>query len=113
MSSPASDRRRRRRYTVGLPVRLYVDGIPDATLAELHDVSASGCYLVSPEASFTVERDRQLAFGFVLPSREVGLVKGRVVRNILGTGFGMQIEEANAPYYELLGALAEDDPAAA
>jgi hypothetical protein len=49
----------------------------------------------------------RIAFGFVLPSLEVGLVRGRVVRRTSGNGLGMIIEQANSPFDELLGTLAQ------
>jgi|SRR4051795_11661419 hypothetical protein len=102
-----ADRRRRSRYTIGLPVRVHVDGMDRSLLAELADVSATGCFLRGADiARATVLGDR-LAFGFVLPSHEVGLVRGRVVRRNLGDGLGVVIEQANSPFDELLGSLAQ------
>jgi hypothetical protein len=105
--SLGSDRRSRSRYTIGLPVRVHVDGMDRSLLAELADVSATGCFLRGAEiARATVLGDR-LAFGFVLPNLEVGLVRGRVVRRSPGDGLGVIIEQANTPYDELLGSLAQ------
>jgi hypothetical protein len=105
--SLGSDRRTRSRYTIGLPVRVQVDGMDRSLLAELADVSATGCFLRGGElARATVLGDR-LAFGFVLPNLEVGLVRGRVVRRAMGDGLGLVIEQANSPYDELLGSLAQ------
>jgi hypothetical protein len=101
-----SDRRGRRRYTVAMVVRVHIDGIPEATLAELADVSATGCFLRNAEMSFLGGPGQRLAFGFVLPSRSVGLVRGRVVRQMAGYGLAVAIEQANAPFDELLGTLA-------
>jgi hypothetical protein len=102
-----ADRRSRFRYTIGLPVRVQVDGMDRSLLAELADVSATGCFLRGSDvARATVLGDR-LAFGFVLPSLEVGLVRGRVVRRSLGDGLGIVIEQANSPFDELLGSLAQ------
>ena len=39
--------------------------------------------------------------------REVGLVRGRVVRQAPGEGLAVSIEQANAPFDELLGTLAQ------
>src|SRR5262245_41765426 len=91
----APERRRRPRYFVGLPVRLHIEGLEEPTLAELADASATGCFLRSDEASFLAEPGERLAFGFVLPSRDVGLVRGRVVRCTPGDGLAIQIEQAN------------------
>ena len=115
-SSPAAadtsgpERRRRIRYFVGLPVRVQVDGIDHATLAELTDVSATGCFLRHQEMSFLIALGDRVAFGFVLPSRGVGLVRGRVVRRTPGEGLAVAIEQANEPFDELLGTLAQNRP---
>ncbi len=108
-ATPAGpERRRRSRYFVGLPVRVQVDGAERATLAELTDVSATGCFLRDQEMSFVATIGDRLAFGFVLPSRGVGLVRGRVVRAAPGEGVAVAIEQANEPFDELLGTLAQN-----
>src|SRR5256885_4624161 len=100
-SSPAAEdasgpeRRRRSRYFVGLPVRVQVDGIAHATLAELTDVSATGCFLRHQEMSFLIVPGDRIAFGFVLPSRGVGLVRGTEVRRIPGEGLAVAIQQAH------------------
>jgi hypothetical protein len=109
-ASAGPERRRRSRYYVGLPVRVQLDGAAQATLAELTDVSATGCFLRSQEMSFLTSLGDKLAFGFVLPSRGVGLVRGRVVRRIPGEGLALAIEQANEPFDELLGTLAQNRP---
>lgn len=101
------ERRRRRRYTVEVPVRLHLQGDEEARDAQLRDVSATGCFLRHEEASFEVEPDRSIAFGFVLPTHELGLVRGRVVRATPGEGFAIVIDQANEGFDELLGALAQ------
>jgi hypothetical protein len=112
-TSRPPERRSRPRYQVGLPVRLHIDGIDDPTEAELYDVSATGCFLRSDEASFLAEPGERLAFGFVLPSRDVGLVRGHVVRCNPGDGLAIAIDQANAGYDELLGTLVLGDRVAA
>jgi hypothetical protein len=77
-------------------------------LAELTDVSATGCFLRGSELALATGPGDRLAFGFVLPSLEVGLVRGRVVRCTAGDGLGVQIEQANSPFDELLGTLAQN-----
>jgi hypothetical protein len=104
----AAERRRRSRYVVGLPVRVQVDGVGESTLAELTDVSATGCFLRNDDISFFTPTGARLAFGFVLPSRGVGLVRGRVVRRTPGEGVGVAIEQANESFDELLGTLAQN-----
>jgi hypothetical protein len=108
--SSGPERRRRQRYFVGLPVRVQIDGIAHATLAELTDVSATGCFLRHQEISFLIDLGDRVAFGFVLPSRGVGLVRGRVVRRTPGEGLAVAIEQANEPFDELLGTLAQNRP---
>lgn len=103
-----ADRRGRSRYVVGLPVRVQVDGMDRSVLAELTDVSATGCFLRGSEIALATAPGDRLAFGFVLPSREVGLVRGRVVRRTSGDGLGVVIEQANSPFDELLGTLAQN-----
>jgi hypothetical protein len=102
-----ADRRSRSRYTIGLPVRVHVDGMDRSLLAELADVSSTGCFLRGAEIALATGLGDRLAFGFVLPSLEVGLVRGRVVRRTPGDGLGMVIEQANSPFDELLGSLAQ------
>jgi hypothetical protein len=109
-SEAGPERRRRIRYFVGLPVRVQIDGASPATLAELTDVSATGCFLRHQEMSFLTSLGDRVAFGFVLPSRGVGLVRGRVVRTIPGEGVAVAIEQANEPFDELLGTLAQNRP---
>jgi hypothetical protein len=102
-----ADRRSRSRYAIGLPVRVHVDGMDRSLLAELSDVSATGCFLRGTEIALATSLGDRLAFGFVLPSLEVGLVRGRVVRRTSGDGLGVVIEQANSPFDELLGSLAQ------
>jgi hypothetical protein len=104
----SADRRGRARYQIGLPVRVQVDGMDRSMLAELADVSATGCFLRGRELAVATGPGDRLAFGFVLPSLEVGLVRGRVVRLTSGDGLGIVIEQANSPFDELLGTLAQN-----
>jgi hypothetical protein len=103
-----ADRRSRARYPIGLPVRVHIDGMDRSVLAELSDVSATGCFLRGPELAQATGPGDRIAFGFVLPSLEVGLVRGRVVRRTPGDGLGVAIEQANSPFDELLGSLAQN-----
>jgi hypothetical protein len=107
-TAEGADRRSRARYSVGLPVRVQVDGMDRSMLAELADVSATGCFLRGVDIAMTTELGDRIAFGFVLPSLEVGLVRGRVVRRTPGDGLGVVIEQANSPFDELLGSLAQN-----
>lgn len=102
-----ADRRSRARYAIGLPVRVQVEGMDRSMLAELSDVSATGCFLRGVELAHWTGPGDHVAFGFVLPSLEVGLVRGRVVRRTPGDGLGVMITQANSPFDELLGSLAQ------
>jgi hypothetical protein len=105
----ASDRRRCLRYPVGLPVTVQMEGLGESLLAELADVSTTGCFLRGPELALYSRLGEQLTFGFVLQSRESGVVRGRVVRRATNEGLGLVIEEANEVFDELLADLAHND----
>lgn len=104
----SADRRSRARYPIGLPVRVHVDGMDRSLLAELADVSATGCFLRGAEIVLATELGDRLAFGFVTQTLGVGLVRGRVVRRSAGDGLGVVIEQANTFFDELLGTLAQN-----
>ena len=72
--------------------------------------SSTGCFLRAADLPGQIRLGDRLAIGFVLPSRDVGLVRGRVVRRIAGEGVGIQIEQANEPFDELIGTLATGQP---
>jgi hypothetical protein len=103
-----ADRRTRARYPIGVPVRVQVDGMDRSVLAELADVSATGCFLRGAEIAVATTLGDRLAFGFVTQSLGVGLVRGRVVRRSPGDGLGVVIEQANSFFDELLGSLAQN-----
>jgi hypothetical protein len=104
----ASDRRRCLRYAVGLPVTVQMEGLGESLLAELADVSTTGCFLRGPELAIYSRLGERLSFGFVLRGGESGIVRGRVVRRAPGEGLGLVIEEANKTFDELLGDLAHN-----
>jgi len=106
--SAQADRRRSFRYAVGLPVTVQTEGLGESLLAELADVSTTGCFLRGPELALYSRLGEQLTFGFVLRSREAAVVRGRVVRRAPGEGLGLVIEEANATFDELLADLAHN-----
>jgi hypothetical protein len=101
------DRRRRRRYPVGLPVTVQIPGLGESLLAELTDVSTGGCFLRGPEIALYCRLGERLTFGFVLEGGESGVVTGRVVRRPPGEGLGVAIETWNRPFEELLADLAD------
>jgi hypothetical protein len=109
-SGDKEERRRHRRFTVGVPVRLRKEGSPASTMIELSDVSFHGCRLRSLSEEAAPPIDARVAFGFVLPGRNIVLAKGRVVRQIdesQGGGIGLVIDRANLTFYEFLMTLAE------
>jgi PilZ domain len=99
------DRRRGFRYAVGLPVTVQMEGLGESLLAELADVSNTGCFLRGPDLALYSRLGERLTFGFVLRSREAAMVRGRVVRRAPGEGLGLVIEEANETFDELLADL--------
>jgi hypothetical protein len=99
------DRRRGFRYAVGLPVTVQMEGLGESLLAELSDVSNTGCFLRGPDLALYSRLGERLTFGFVLRSRDAALVRGRVVRRAPGEGLGLVIEEANEAFDELLADL--------
>ena len=106
------ERRRHRRFTVGVPVRLRTAGATTATMIELSDVSFRGCRIRGLWNAATPPVNARVAFGFVLPDRNIALAKGRIVRQVAesqGGGVGMVIEKANVAFYEFLMTLAENE----
>ena len=111
-SQTRKDRRRHRRFTLGMPVRLHAQGAMRPATIELSDVSFRGCRLGGFPALLAPEVDTRIAFGFVLPGRRIALARGRVVRQIddaAGGGVGLAIERANVTFYEFLLTLAESE----
>jgi hypothetical protein len=103
------DRRRRRRYRVGLPVTVQSPGLGESLLAELTDVSGTGCFLRGAEVALYCRLGERLTFGFVTEGGESGMVTGRVVRRLPSEGLGVAIEQWNQPFDDLLGDLADHD----
>jgi hypothetical protein len=85
-----------------------MEGLGESLLAELADVSTTGCFLRGPELALYSRLGERLSFGFVLRGRESGIVRGRVVRRAPNEGLGLVIEEANATFDELLADLAHN-----
>ena len=102
-----SDRRRHRRFPIGLPVRLRVEGTRGATTVALRDISESGCFLSLPDDGFDLDDAQNVAVGFVLPEKNIGLARGRIVRREDGVGVGVEIEAANERYYQFVSSLTE------
>jgi len=110
MAEPTRENRRHRRYTLGLPVRVRIEGQSGAGTVELWDVSFRGCCMRILEPFLApLAPETKVAFGFVLPERRMVLAKGRVVRHDTDTGaFGVEIEQANVPFYQFLLELSEN-----
>lgn len=102
------DRRKRSRYAVGLPVTVQIEGLGESIVAELSDVSRTGCFLRGAELSLYSRLGERVTFGFVLQDREAGMVHGRVVRRTPGEGLGVAIDRANQPFEDLLADLADN-----
>jgi hypothetical protein len=110
------ERRRHRRFSLGMPVRLHTAGAVRAATIELADVSLRGCRLGAFPALLEPDVNSRVAFGFVLPGRRIALARGRVVRRIdeaQGGGVGLTIERANVAFYQFLLTLAESEAALA
>jgi hypothetical protein len=88
------ERRRTRRFRVGVPVRLQIDGVPFASTVELWDVSLGGCYVRGDATTPAVLGDQAVAIGFRVPARGVALARGRVVREG-DAGFAVSFDHAN------------------
>ncbi len=107
-----TDRRRHRRFSVGVPVRLRMKGSAMSTMVELSDVSFHGCRMRTLSHAGGLGLNARVAFGFVLPNRNIALAKGHVVRRIEdahGSGVGLVIDRANVAFYEFLITLAESE----
>jgi hypothetical protein len=102
-----SDRRRQRRWLLGLPVRLQMDGVPGARTVELRDVSFGGCFVRLDAGAGTGLLEQEIAIGFVLPTREVALARGRVRREEPGHGFAVAFEATNPPFDRFVASLLE------
>jgi PilZ domain len=107
-----TERRRHRRFAVGVPVRLRAEGSPVSTMIELSDVSFRGCRMRTLSDSDAPAVDARVAFGFVMADRNIALARARVVRHIdeaQGGGIGLVIDRANVAFYEFLMTLAEGE----
>lgn len=104
------ERRRTRRITIGLPVRMRIDGDRDPQTVELRDLSVNGCY-VRTEAPPRVFVDQRVAVGFVLPGPAAALARGRVVR-IERDGFALEVERRNGAFDEFVRGMNDEDPGA-
>ncbi|MES1204772.1 MAG: PilZ domain-containing protein [Pseudomonadota bacterium] len=88
-----SERRRHVRVPLGLPVRVHFAGRTAPLTVELADVSEGGCYFRGAAAPATAK----LAFGFVLPDRQVCVAAGKVLR-VDDRGFAATIDRANGTF---------------
>ncbi len=102
-----AERRRQPRCPLGLPVRLLLDGVPFASTVELRDVSIGGGFLCTDDRTPAVLADQEVAIGFVLPSREVGLARGKVLRIVPGMGFAVVFDRANDAFQGFVLSLIE------
>lgn len=97
-SSPKSfERRRHTRTPLGLPVRVHFAGRTLPVTVELSDVSQGGCYFKGAAAPAAAK----VAFGFVLPERQVCVAAGQVLRVDSG-GFAITIDRSNDGFVDFL-----------
>jgi hypothetical protein len=94
---PRTERRRHVRSPLGLPVRVHFAGRTVPVTVELSDVSHGGCYFRGAVAPYAAK----LAFGFVLPERQVCIAGGHVLR-IDANGFAVVINRANTTFTDFL-----------
>jgi PilZ domain len=102
------ERRRHTRTPIGLPVRVHFSGQTLAVTIELSDISMTGCYFSGASAP----TEATLAFGFVLPHRELCLARARVVR-VDRSGFAARLERVNGAFAEFVSSLSQAIPASA
>jgi hypothetical protein len=103
ISSPtprASERRRYPRIPVGLAVRVHFAGRTIPLTVELADVSRGGCYFQGASAP----ADARVAFGFILPGRQVCVAAGQVLR-VDPRGFAVAVDRANEGFTEFLSCV--------
>jgi PilZ domain len=93
----STERRRHTRTPLGLPVRVHFAGHTVPVTVELSDVSQGGCYFRGAAAP----PEAKVAFGFVLPERQVCVARGQVLR-VDGNGFAMTIDRANDTFTDFL-----------
>jgi hypothetical protein len=89
-----------------------MQGSTVSTMIELSDVSFHGCRLRTLTDAGAPALDARVAFGFVMPDRNIALAKCHVVRRIgdeQGGGIGLVIDRANVAFYEFLMTLAEGE----
>lgn len=96
----APERRRHARTPVGLPVRVHFAGRELPVTAELGDLSPGGCYFRGVAAPVAAK----LAFGFVLPGRQVCVAGGQVLR-VDTAGFAVAINRANSAFFDFLASV--------
>lgn len=99
-NSEYADRRRHLRVPLGMPVRVHFAGRTMPVTVELRDISHGGCYFRGASAPAFA----RLAFGFVLPERQVCVARGRVLRVDDG-GFAITIDQSNETFTDFLTGL--------
>lgn len=97
MNSQTFERRRHTRTPLGLPVRVHFAGHTLPITVELADVSAGGCYFRGAAAPASAK----VAFGFVLPDRQVCVAAGQVLR-VERSGFAVVIDRTNDGFADFL-----------
>lgn len=100
--SPESslERRRHARTPLGLPVRVHFAGRTLPLTVELSDISQGGCYFRGAAAPAAA----RVAFGFVVPERQVCVAAGQVLR-VDRAGFAVTIDRTNDGFVDFLANL--------
>ncbi len=98
-----AEKRRHRRFLLGLPVRVQANGLAAAITAELADVSQGGCLLKAP--GHAISLGARVAFGFVMSEAQIVLASGQVVRLDGDGGFALDLQEKNDEFRSFLAGI--------
>jgi len=101
------ERRRHRRFRLGVPVNLHIGGRANPVVVEIVDIGARGARFRAETPPLRVEEEA--AFGFVSNGQDmqhICVTNGRVLR-VGGDGdFVLSVERANAAFHSFLESLA-------
>jgi PilZ domain len=106
MAHKRADRRRAKRFVLGLPVRARIAERAEPLFVELMDASASGSRFQVQGNVDSLHVDQDVAFGFVVDGWPNCQAKGRVVR-VEHTGqFALALDDTNEAFDGFLRLLA-------
>ena len=97
------DRRRNKRFLLGLPVKVQLEGYPESITVELVDVSANGGRFRGAAGKASVNQGASVAF--LLPGNCRCLAEGRIVRADASGEFALLLGAANAAFVGFVGQL--------